>query len=301
MGFSVQQTRDGGFIIAGATTYSAGRDYDIYLIKTQSFVKITPKWLKQSVATELDTLKAHSKGMTKKLKEAEKHVQESLTPLLWLDKTHLVCKGGKRVFDEEKHATHEIDKLCKEEKGFPCQVCNRLNGMLVRADSILARVAIVDAKTAKGDPKEIAKAEEEFDRALRESGKGHPDHAIDHFKHAWEHACRAVERDQGDDDDDNNSQLSSMTGGPSLFSLSQNDPNPFAEMTRISFTLPASGCTTLKIYDTTGRLVATLLDDRMEAGVHSVVWNRSDVVSGVYFYTMESGGRSLTKKMTVVR
>jgi hypothetical protein len=302
-GYSVEQTSDGGYVVCGTlNAYSAGFA-DMYLVKTDADGLVRP-WnpttVKQDVIAELDSLKPQAKSIAKKINEAKKHVERSLAPELWLHETHLVCRNGKKVFDEEKHAVHEIERLCKEQKGFPCEVCERLNGMLVEADSILARVAIEDAKTARGDAEEIEKAEEEFSKALKESGKGHAGHAIDHFKHAWEHACRAVEKNQGDDDNDN-SQLNSTTGTPLLFSLSQNNPNPFANETTISFTLPASAYTTLRVYDVTGREVARLVDGDMEPGIYTVKWNRDCCTSGIYFYRLESGDRSLTKKMTVIK
>jgi hypothetical protein len=91
------------------------------------------------------------------------------------------------------------------------------------------------------------------------------------------------------------------TGGFLIFSLSQNNPNPFARQTTISFTLPARAHTTLTIYDIAGRAVAVLADREMERGTYSLVWNRECCASGIYFYRLESGNRSLTKKMTVVK
>ena len=85
------------------------------------------------------------------------------------------------------------------------------------------------------------------------------------------------------------------------FALFQNSPNPFAHGTSISYTLPASGYTTLKIYDTSGRLVTTLVDAEMSAGVYSMTWNRKNAASGIYFYRLTSGGSSLTRAMTVIR
>jgi hypothetical protein len=168
--------------------------------------------------------------------------------------------------------------------------------MLVEADSMMARVAIDDAKADNGNPKEIEKAEKEFSKTLRELAKGHPDHAIEHLKHAWEHAIKATDKNllAG-------GQSAIEVASPYTFALSQNNPNPFSRTTSIQFTLPISGCTTLDIYDVTGRVVATLVDGEVQAGVHSVVWDRKDAASGVYFYKLESGDRSLTKKMTVVK
>ena len=88
---------------------------------------------------------------------------------------------------------------------------------------------------------------------------------------------------------------------PLTFALSQNNPNPFSRETAISYTLPASGHTTVKIYDTSGRLLQTLLDEEVSTGVHTITWDRENAASGIYFCRLSSNGRSLTRKMVVVR
>ena len=88
---------------------------------------------------------------------------------------------------------------------------------------------------------------------------------------------------------------------PDVFALFQNNPNPFAGKTSISYALPVSGHTTLKIYDTSGRLVTTLVDAEMNAGIYSISWNRKNAASGIYFYRVTSGGSSMARAMTVIR
>jgi hypothetical protein len=95
-------------------------------------------------------------------------------------------------------------------------------------------------------------------------------------------------------------------GVPTTYWLSQNYPNPFNADTHIEFTLAKAGQTTLKIYNTTGQLVRTLVDEHMSASHHKVRWDgRSEngelVASGVYFYRLASGTFAETKKMTFLR
>ncbi|MBK8981974.1 MAG: DUF1501 domain-containing protein [Ignavibacteria bacterium] len=88
------------------------------------------------------------------------------------------------------------------------------------------------------------------------------------------------------------------------YSLEQNYPNPFNPVTRISFTLKKSSNVSLKVYNTSGKLIRTLQQGFMEAGVHSVMFNVSDnysMPSGIYFYKMIADGYSFTKKMTLVK
>ena len=83
-------------------------------------------------------------------------------------------------------------------------------------------------------------------------------------------------------------------------------PNPFLRSSTVSFALPASGRTTLRVYDLEGRVVRTLLDRELAAGRHQVAWDGSDdsgarVGPGVYFAKLASLGRSATKRMVFVR
>lgn len=89
--------------------------------------------------------------------------------------------------------------------------------------------------------------------------------------------------------------------GASGSGLLQSSPNPFTKRTAISFTLPASSHTTLKIYDITGRLVATLVDGKLSAGAHSLTWEKDGTPSGIYFYKLTSGNLTATKKLVVLR
>ncbi|MCH8303646.1 MAG: right-handed parallel beta-helix repeat-containing protein [Candidatus Marinimicrobia bacterium] len=88
---------------------------------------------------------------------------------------------------------------------------------------------------------------------------------------------------------------------PKEYSLSNNYPNPFNPVTKIEFTIPETGLTTLIIYDITGREVTRLIDGNMSAGYHSVNWNASNVASGIYFYRLTSGDFVSTKKMVLLK
>lgn len=85
------------------------------------------------------------------------------------------------------------------------------------------------------------------------------------------------------------------------FALNQNFPNPFNPSTTLSFSLPLSGMTTLKVYDIIGKEVATVIDEELAAGLYSVPFNASHLPSGVYFYTLQSGNYRMTKKMSLVK
>jgi hypothetical protein len=88
--------------------------------------------------------------------------------------------------------------------------------------------------------------------------------------------------------------------------LKQNYPNPFNPSTKICYTLKNPGPAELSVYNIKGQKVATLVNTEMTAGNHEVVWNGKDengvgVSSGIYFYRLESGSVSLTKKMILMK
>jgi hypothetical protein len=84
------------------------------------------------------------------------------------------------------------------------------------------------------------------------------------------------------------------------FRLSENRPNPFHRSTLISYSLPSPTSVTLSIYDITGRLVETLVNETQQPGIHQVRWARKANPSGVYFCTLRTGEFAETRKMVVV-
>ncbi len=89
---------------------------------------------------------------------------------------------------------------------------------------------------------------------------------------------------------------------PKMIDINQNYPNPFNPETRFVYTLNESGDISLRIYDIRGKLVYTVFEGNREPGTHrdrwsSVDYNNQPVSSGVYFYNLRSGGKSITKKM----
>lgn len=98
--------------------------------------------------------------------------------------------------------------------------------------------------------------------------------------------------------------LSLSTEEPDLakdFELHQNYPNPFNPTTNISFYLPKPTEIKLQIFDVTGRLVSTILEQKMNAGNHTQTFDASNLSSGVYFYSIKSDNFQRVQKMTLIK
>ncbi len=81
----------------------------------------------------------------------------------------------------------------------------------------------------------------------------------------------------------------------------QNYPNPFNPTTLIRFTIKNSGKVTLKVFDVLGREVAELLNTHHESGSYEIPFDGSNLPSGIYFYNLTANGKSLTKKMMLLK
>lgn len=88
---------------------------------------------------------------------------------------------------------------------------------------------------------------------------------------------------------------------PETYSLVQNFPNPFNPATTVTFRLPVGGHVSLAVYDLLGKNVATIVNEVKEAGEYTVPFNAASLSSGIYFYRLQSGGFSATKKMMLLK
>lgn len=90
---------------------------------------------------------------------------------------------------------------------------------------------------------------------------------------------------------------------PTEYSLGQNYPNPFNPSTVINYSIPKDAYVTLKLYDLTGKEVATLVNSEMTPGYYSINLNANayKLSSGIYFYKLEAGSYSNIKKLTLIK
>ncbi len=90
-------------------------------------------------------------------------------------------------------------------------------------------------------------------------------------------------------------------GLPDKFSLFQNYPNPFNPITEIKYALPEDCWVNLEIYNILGQRVVTLVNGKQVAGYKVAKWDASPLVSGIYFYRLQAGNFTQTKKMILLK
>ena len=88
---------------------------------------------------------------------------------------------------------------------------------------------------------------------------------------------------------------------PNVFAMNQNYPNPFNPTSNLSYQLPVDSRVTLKVYDLTGREVATLVNGEKPAGFYTVNFNAASLASGVYIYRMSAEGKDKASSFQSVK
>ena len=88
---------------------------------------------------------------------------------------------------------------------------------------------------------------------------------------------------------------------PSEFSLAQNYPNPFNPETTIEYSIPVTVNVRLSLYDILGREVQVLVNALQQVGNYSIPFSAGKMASGVYFYRLDAGGKTFTKKMILIK
>jgi hypothetical protein len=95
--------------------------------------------------------------------------------------------------------------------------------------------------------------------------------------------------------------LGDEEGLPGRFALKTNYPNPFNPETVIRYALPKATQVEINVYNTIGRHVRTLVNDRQKAGYHRVTFDGSGLTSGVYLYRIITDDFQKTRKMLLVK
>lgn len=98
-----------------------------------------------------------------------------------------------------------------------------------------------------------------------------------------------------------NLDLEIEVGTPTKFNLSQNYPNPFNPTTKIDFDIAVDGFVSLKIFNSSGKEIATLVNGYTTSGYHTVTFDATSISSGIYYYRLEANGFSKTMKMALLK
>lgn len=88
---------------------------------------------------------------------------------------------------------------------------------------------------------------------------------------------------------------------PKEFKLFQNYPNPFNPSTEIVYSIPEASKVSLKVYNVLGEEIASLVDANKEAGKFNVIFNSSNLPSGIYFYSIKTNNNVSVKKMILLK
>ncbi|MFN3694443.1 MAG: T9SS type A sorting domain-containing protein, partial [Ignavibacterium sp.] len=172
--------------------------------------------------------------------------------------------------------------------------------LLYEGSKIFTEFAIEDATkncVVSNCQQVLASATSELGKALREFDKKNFINVFNHLTNSWKFAQQAMGitlKKDGSDFEESDIL-------PDKYALEQNFPNPFNPATTFNFQLPENNYVSLKIYDIIGNLVATLVDENLNAGYHSVEWNASNLSSGVYLYRLTSGSFISTKKLILMK
>lgn len=232
--------------------------------------------------------------------DANAHLQDASDALL--DAAISIAAG--EIFDGFGDLRDAAEALMDaEEDGAAAPIA--INGVINAARS-LAEFYINEAQAYAGNPQtdaNLAKAQADMSDAIDEIIDGRPDRAVKEYRDAWSDARVALEHGRGlrkvDDE-----VTTSLT--PETFSLAQNYPNPFNPSTNIAFQIGNPAFVELKVYDISGRLVKTLVNENRAAGNYTEQWDGSNSIgqkvgSGIYFYQIKAGEFQQIKKMMLVK
>ncbi len=95
--------------------------------------------------------------------------------------------------------------------------------------------------------------------------------------------------------------ISNNSSIPNSFSLSQNYPNPFNPVTVINYSVPSAEMVKLEVFDILGNAVKTLVNENKSAGNYEVTFNAGNLSSGIYYYRINAGDYTETRKMMLIK
>ena len=88
---------------------------------------------------------------------------------------------------------------------------------------------------------------------------------------------------------------------PASFVISNAYPNPFNPSTEINIDVPKTGMLNVGVYNLKGQLLSTLINETVIPGSYSIIWDASDLTSGLYIFSVTYGEKSYNQKITLVK
>jgi hypothetical protein len=330
--------------VVGPSESATGTFYAGFLYT--AYAHPAPSTNKNIAISRLEQLKPFmSEPDQRKVEEAIEDIEESLDPNLWLGAwrlSHLKrekeymdglietdggVKGsviveieqdddlylgekrhGDQVFKREKEAAKKVKVLTHKKvhtEMLAELVATAVN--IMAADSTLAQVKIMEAELSGGDPAELQKARDAMFKAEREKQKKNPEYGevVDFYGKAWHHAVRAEEKGGGGLGP-GNVQVATLEATGPVYAMGKPYPNPSRAGSVLRFGVAEDCDVSLRVYDATGRLVRTLVDESRAAGYYACEWDTKDergqaVASGTYIYRLIAGPFASARMVVVVR
>jgi hypothetical protein len=211
---------------------------------------------------------------------------------------------GEYVFEKEVYAARIMRALLKNTWYNPHALEELKNAALdiMYADSSLAQIKIEQADSAGADPGEIRQARYamQLAEALKRSGRQYYDVIVSYYGSAWLHAVKAQELG------DFGPQMAWVRGEEPVFALGMPCPNPSYSGSVIAYSIGQPSNVGLNVYDISGRLIRTLVDEVKLPGSYAVQWDGRDasgsrVPSGTYIYRLGTGSFTANRKVIMVK
>jgi hypothetical protein len=290
---SIRQTEDEGYIIAGSTaSYSAGTDYDVWLIKTDASGDTL--WTKTFGGSDNDygsSVQQTTDGGFILIGETTPAGGSYLD--IWLIKTD--ASGDTlwtKTFDRGEYV-YGTSVQQTTDGGYI------ITGHTSTFGSVTADVLLIKTNSS-GDTlwtKIFGGSDNDEGNSVQKTTDG------GFIITGWTSSFGAGSKDvwlikttpDVSDLEPNTDLL------PLDFSLHQNYPNPFNPSSKIKYSIPERSNVSLKVFDLLGSEVAELVKGEIEAGTYDITFNASNLPSGIYFYQIRAGDFVETKKMVLMK
>lgn len=280
VGISIQQTLDGGYILGGYRRQDDGRDWDIYLVKTNP--------LGDTLWTRTFGGEADDRGFSVEQTPDQAYVIAGYTKSFSVGATDaFLAKVDSSGHDLWRRTYGGVDiEMARSvqqtsEGGYILAGHSSSGVYLVRTDSLGYEIW---SRTYGTSGAYGSSVQQTSDGGYIITGRKYGDV---YLIKTDENGFVGIQEENGKPKIENRKLL-------------QNVPNPFRASTVISYSLPAATHVTLEVFDISGRLVETLIDERQDPGIHQARWDVKNAPSGVYFYRLKAGEFTDTKKMVII-